>query len=585
MSATPNRSRHSGSSGQQDAISPVPDASELPFMSTPETVNFFGSQIGDEAVINYSYTDSPWKLLAYDIYYFFYYMWALPHIVLPFTPADSGELSELSPTFGNIFCIFIHTILIILQLSLIIFLLPVALFLPLWTTLLIIGVFMVVNELLCRLLNGTDRGSDIIFHSDPQYAKPDQSRYGHEQWVFLNGVAVGSHWMKSNLNRLALTFGRPVVGIHNRTSGIVFDVIECLIQRSLSYATEDIRACYKIMKEKLYDPRYSKVVFIVHSQGGIEGSLVLDWLLQELPQNLLNKLEVYSFGNASNHFNNPFRTVGSQAKAEKRPLMAAKDAVGAVGLSEERSERELTKATGHGHLQAPHAFDHRRPPTPTSPPMLDGNTNPYHVVPVVETPMSTCPPARPARAIRHIEHYAHTTDFVALWGVIHFATTPLASNKIPRFLGRLFAYENPHGRGGHQLVQHYLDGMFPLERDPSTGKFVGAKEKGNAFMESYVSACGGKRTIKDNKACEREGVMGSWLDTLEGGDGDEGGEDEEGEISIDYGDEASLVRRKLGLCDQRVQVKELSRLWKYRNGRIPTDKPPRLKKVVNAKRA
>lgn len=583
MSATPNRSRHSGSSGQQDARSPESDASKLPFMSTPETVNFFGSQIGDEAVINYSYTDSPWKLLAYDIYYFFYYMWALPHIVLPFKPADSGELSELSPTFGNIFCIFIHTILIILQLSLILFLLPIALFLPLWATLLVIGAFMVVNSFLCRLLNGSDRGSDIIFHSDPQYAKSDQSRYGHEQWVFLNGVAVGSHWMKSNLNRLALTFGRPVVGIHNRTSGIIFDVIECLIQRSLSYATEDIRACYKIMKEKLYDPRYSKVVFIVHSQGGIEGSLVLDWLLQELPQNLLNKLEVYSFGNASNHFNNPFRTVGSQAKAEKRPLMAAKDAVGAVGLSEEQSERELTKGTGRGHLQEPHAFDHRRPPTPTTPPMSDGNTNSYHI-PVVETPISTCPPARPARAIRHIEHYAHTTDFVALWGVIHFATTPLASNKIPRFLGRLFAYENPHGRGGHQLVQHYLDGMFPLERDPSTGKFVGTKEKGNAFMESYVSACGGKRSIQENKACEREGVMGSWLDTLEGGDGDNGGEDEEGEISIDYGDEASLVRRKLGLCDQRVQVKELSRLWKYRNGRVPTDKAPRLKKVVNAER-
>lgn len=442
---------------------------------------------------------------------------------------------------------------------------------------------MVVNQLLCRLLNGPDKGLDNVFHSDPQYAKPDQSRYAHEQWVFLNGVAVGSHWMKSNLNRLALTFGRPVVGIHNRTSGIVFDVIECLIQRSLSYATEDIRACYKIMKEKLYDPRYSKVVFIVHSQGGIEGSLVLDWLLQELPQNLLNKLEVYTFGNASNHFNNPFRTVGSQAKAEKRPLLGAKDAVGAVGLSEERTERQLAKGNGradHGHLQPLHPFDHRRPPTPTSPGVMsDTNANPYNNVPVVETPVSTCPPTRPARAIRHIEHYAHTTDFVALWGVIHFATTPLASNKIPRFLGRLFAYENPQGRGGHQLVQHYLDGMFPLERDPSTGKFVGAREKGNAFMESYVAACGGKRTIKENKACEREGVMGSWLNTLEGDDGDDNDEDEEGEISIDYGDEASLVRRKLGLCDKRVQVKELSRLWKYRNGRMPTDRPPRLKKV------
>lgn len=571
MSVTPNKRRQQEASASDPAPSP-----KSPFLSAPDTVNFFGSQIGDEAVINYSYTDSPWTILKKDIYYFFYYIWALPHIILPFRPADSGALSELSPTSGNIFCIFIHTILVILQLGFILILLPLALFIPLWTTILLAGAFLVVNELLCKLLNGSDNG--IIFHSDPQYAKPDQPRFAHEQWVFLNGVAVGSHWMKSNLNRLALTFGRPIVGIHNRTSGIVFDVIECLVQRSLSYATEDIRECYRIMKGKLYDPRYSKVVFIVHSQGGIEGGLVLDWLLQELPQDLLSKLEVYTFGNAANHFNNPFHTVGNQAKAERRPLMGSQDTVGAVGLSEEDFEKEHFKGNGHanyGHHPAANGLDHRRPPTPTSPPLLDTNAAQQHT-PVVETPTSRSPTTRPARAIRTIEHYAHTTDFVALWGVIHFATTPLASNMIPRFLGKLFAYDCPNGRGGHQLVQHYLDAMFPLERDPKTGRFVGTKEKGNAFMESYVTVCGKKRSLKENKACEREDVLGSWLDTLEAEDGDD-----EGKYQMFTGDSASMVRQKMGLCDQKVQVKELSRLWKYRNGRIPKDKPPLLKVGVD----
>src|SRR5689334_2266035 len=119
--------------------------------------------------------------------------------------------------------------------------------------------------------------------------------------------------MKNNLNRLALTFKRPILGIHNQTSGILFDVIECLVQRNMGYATYDTRVAYAIIKKLLYDPKFSKIVFILHSQGGIEGGLVLDWLLQELPQDLLQKIEVYTFGNAANHFNNPHRHVLSQS--------------------------------------------------------------------------------------------------------------------------------------------------------------------------------------------------------------------------------------------------------------------------------
>lgn len=91
-----------------------------------------------------------------------------------------------------------------------------------------------------------------------------------------------------------------------RTSaGIVFDLIECLIQRDFSYATDDIRQSYALVKEALLDPECDKVVLILHSQGGIEGGLVVDWLLDELPHDILHNLEVYTFGNAANHFNNP----------------------------------------------------------------------------------------------------------------------------------------------------------------------------------------------------------------------------------------------------------------------------------------
>lgn len=87
--------------------------------------------------------------------------------------------------------------------------------------------------------------------------------------------------------------------------GLIFDLLECLIQRCFSYATADVRKAYVLIKAALLKPDCDKVVLILHSQGGIEGGLIMDWLLDELPKDLMNSLEVYTFGNAANHFNNP----------------------------------------------------------------------------------------------------------------------------------------------------------------------------------------------------------------------------------------------------------------------------------------
>lgn len=46
------------------------------------------------------------------------------------------------------------------------------------------------------------------------------------------------------------------------------------------------------MKEALQDSRIKKVVFILHSQGGIEGGLILDWLFAEVSRTALEHLEV-----------------------------------------------------------------------------------------------------------------------------------------------------------------------------------------------------------------------------------------------------------------------------------------------------
>lgn len=156
-----------------------------PLSPNPNGTTFVGSQIGDKSVINYCYTDMPWKLMAFDVYYFFVFIWALPHILLPITPADSGDLAELSFTRGNLFCIAIHFVLCVLQLGFIVSL-PLMVLLPIWTAVLAIASFFVVNHGLCKLING----KVVEYHSDPKYA-PALPEHAHEQWIFINGVAVG----------------------------------------------------------------------------------------------------------------------------------------------------------------------------------------------------------------------------------------------------------------------------------------------------------------------------------------------------------------------------------------------------------
>jgi len=151
----------------------------------PGNTKFFGSQVGGRSVINYSYTDMPWRLMAYDVYYFFTFLWALPHIVWPLTPTDSGELDELAFTRENLFALGVHFVLIVMQLGFIVSI-PILVLLPIWTAALLVGLFFLVNYGICTVLNG----NKVEFHSNPKYA-PALPEHSHEQWIFINGVAAG----------------------------------------------------------------------------------------------------------------------------------------------------------------------------------------------------------------------------------------------------------------------------------------------------------------------------------------------------------------------------------------------------------
>ncbi|RYC65012.1 hypothetical protein CHU98_g1198 [Xylaria longipes] len=490
-----------------------------------DRTEFFGSQVGGKSVINYSYTDLPWRLVAYDIKYFFTFAWALPWIVWPVRPCDGGHFDELSFTADNV-----------------------------WSAL---GIFFTINWLLCLCLNG----NTITYKSDPKYA-PALPEHQHEQWIFLNGVAVGEAWLQSNINRLALTFKRPILGIHNRTTGIIFDVLECLIQRNFGYATSDVRLAYKVLKETLYNPQYSKVVFILHSQGGVEGGLVLDWLLQELPQDLLAKLEVYTFGNAANHFNNPHRHVQSQEVEQKHPNARTEvpEVVTRVPITDSPVEMRTSSLQREWSNISDLSSRDIGQPQPLTTAVNGTRTPPRRMYTVMAND----------RAIGHVEHYVHTTDFVALWGLLHFVTNKRASPEMPRFIGRVFSRVST--RGGHQFSQHYLNGMFPLSRNEE-GELTSCADR-NDFMESVVEIA--KEGTENVDA--REGFDNSWAMIGLNGDPDSAIPSQVAVYGSFYGSLHGSFRGSIrsddgDLFDGKVRVKHLSRLWQYRNGRSPPDIP------------
>ena len=200
---------------------------------------------------------------------------------------------------------------------------------------------------------------------------------------------------------------------------------------------------------------------------------MIDWLLADFPDVLFQKLEVYTFANAANHFNNP--------------------------IYNHAPDFDRAKNAGPG-LSKPQTM----------------------------------------RAIRHVEHYANTNDFVTQFGVLHF--THSSQYRQSRFIGRVFEYKEG---AGHQLNLHYLNHMFPY--DMATGRVPDT----SAFMETLVD-------VDDNVIIDgeppsprpetpsnttRDDVRSNAVSMLES--------------------EAELVRQK--------PVRELSRLWQYRNGQSPED--------------
>ncbi|KAF1999458.1 hypothetical protein P154DRAFT_546248 [Amniculicola lignicola CBS 123094] len=282
-------------------------------------VQLVPSQTGPPTSTPLPYTGNPFLLCWDDVLLFSKHSWSIIGILLPLKTSLGGPLDELHPSARNLFCVGLHGFLIIFQLAFLISL-PFLTAVFVWTALLYVVVVMLVNLGLCWILNGNEN-----FLKSKVNIGDEGEDNEDECWIFLNGVATGKHWLQANIDRLSLTFRRPVIGVHNRTYGIIFDLIQCIIERNFVYPTLDIRNSYLLIKERLLQDHHKKVILLLHSQGGIEGGMILDWLLSELPHDTLQKLEIYTFGSAANHFNNPHRTSSAMKASQTETIPAPRN--------------------------------------------------------------------------------------------------------------------------------------------------------------------------------------------------------------------------------------------------------------------
>jgi len=145
---------------------------------------------GNNNFISIPSDTNPLRLVWLDILSIFGLARLLPRVISPLTPCASGSLDELSPTLSNMTDVFLHTVLIIIQFTLI-FTLPIMTvlfwFLPGLVSLAFCLVMLVVTLVVMRLLNGGPISECYVGLPEGQMPVNDE----HELWFFINGITIG----------------------------------------------------------------------------------------------------------------------------------------------------------------------------------------------------------------------------------------------------------------------------------------------------------------------------------------------------------------------------------------------------------
>ena len=495
-----------------------------------------------------------------------------PGIFIPFwttNPRDEFYLRN-----SNLFGLIALAIASVVPILLLLVALPAFVLLPGFACVLVIAAGIGFIRVVCLPFEGPSLATSEPPTDEAVIAR--QHLLNSERWIFLNGCCVTGHALQQNLNLLSETFGRPVQGVHNETWGILGDIVECIIQRAFGFCSKETRVAYEYVKAYCSNPKVKKVVLIGHSQGGIMVSQILDQLFMDLPSELVAKLEVYTFGNAASHFNNPLRKPVYSTGEYAATLSPSESTSLAASISEIPATDSPTAMVSPMtplplSQRTPHSAHRSTNATPSAASLTQSRT-------------FTISPYLPQRVIPHIEHYCNSEDMVTRWGVLYSVQNVLGN----RFCGHVFIHE---GASGHMLNQHYLARMFPI--DPPAHREWDAED---SFLDSVVevdSATVSRRdgdaeaqlkvsrqnslpldasysqtSISDNKdrissRSEFEGLTLGVGESLRETDlaGAEGSR-----ITVARARSAEDVEQSRG-----KSVRDLSRLWRYMGGEIPLD--------------
>lgn len=171
----------------------------------------------------------------------------------------------------------------------------------------------------------------------------------NQAWFFLNGICTDRSVLRLNGKALADLFNRRINLMHNPSDGFVLDLVECVFGRTMQIVSTLDNSVAYILEDALN--RYSKVVLIAHSQGGIISTGALYQLAGRLTGTrsmLLNKLEVYTFASAATELNLP--QVYAEHFYHTRDYVAR---IGVAGNTEKFSGR-LFHYEASGHLLNAH---------------------------------------------------------------------------------------------------------------------------------------------------------------------------------------------------------------------------------------
>ncbi|MCJ1265575.1 hypothetical protein MMC22_005455 [Lobaria immixta] len=297
----PDSTSHETNQQTQATRTPPPtSAKPLPSLAMANAVEFIPSQMDAlSSTTTEAARKSPLRLLTQDVAVLISKLPYLPWIIRPFLTSDPN--AEFYLSLRGVRDIVLQSFLFILETVVLLSAVPAFLVLP---GAMFIGVAALFFTLIC-IAAWPMHGSKLVYSKMDESTVSKAQQHENERWIFINGCLTTHTGLQKNVDRLSKTFGRAVIGVHNKSYGFIADIVECLIQRCFAYSTRDVRVTIDYVKACLADPTITTVILVGHSQGGIVISLVLDYLFADLPASSILKLEIYTFASAASHFNNP----------------------------------------------------------------------------------------------------------------------------------------------------------------------------------------------------------------------------------------------------------------------------------------